>query len=503
MKILYILILLFSFQFGWAQGNPFSQEKAEANALQKYEKEHPPVPTMAMPAPAVNEAFFGARLIRSATLLATSCKEHSYPVKVLIYGQSITGSKSFTEQISAYLKEKYPYADLTVENRSIGGFSGDRLLRTAVHDVYSSCADLIIFHVYGGEAHGELEQLFTNIRRYTTADVILMNHHLDGNQKTFNPASYQYLRYIAGKYSLEQVDITTEWIKYIADNNLNQKDLLRDNVHPNPNGNWLMAQLIGRHIKYNPLFPSPWLNMVQTCFAKFAYDVNGIMPLVFTGKPWKMVNGVPTGDSGKSGLKLTFYGSRVDLIAGQIPKSEKTGTARILIDGKPVESNKSLYAITRPGPGPKTWFPLIRRISYNRPLIPETWTLTIDKVNADSTVWNFSVKGSQTGFDGSGNSEESFVSKSGRVVIDQSDYQFADIKKTFKIATPVGFEASWTVIPLFQSTYTALETSDKTKVYKTTLVQGLENGSHTLELIPLGDGPVPVEAFEIHRPPMQ
>jgi hypothetical protein len=59
------------------------------------------------------------------------------------------------------------------------------------------------------------------------------------------------------------------------------------------------------------------------------------------------------------------------------------------------------------------------------------------------------------------------------------------------------------VIPLFQSTYTAWETSDKTKVYKTTLVQGLENGSHTLELIPLGDGPVPVEAFEIHRPPMQ
>ncbi len=503
MKISYILLLMFLVQIGWAQGNPFSQEKAEANALQKYEKEHTQLPSMQMPAPAVNEAFFGARLTRSATLLATSCKEHSYPVKVLIYGQSITGSRSFTEQISAYLKEKFPFADVTVENRSIGGFGGEQLIRTAVHDVYFACADLIIFHVYGGEAHGELEQLFTNIRRYTTADVILMNHHLDGSQKTFNPASYQYLHYIASKYNLEQVDITTEWIRYLVDNNLNQKDLLRDGVHPNPNGNWLMAQLIGRHIRYNPLFPSSWLNMVQTCFAKTAYDVNGIKPLTFSGKPWKMINGVPTGDSEKNGLKLTFYGNRVDVIAGQIPKPEKQGTARILIDGKPVENNKSLYTITRPGPGPKTWFPLIRRISYNRPLIPETWTLTVDKVNADSTVWNFSVKGSQTGLDGSGNSEEPFVSKSGRVVIDPSDYMFTPIRKTFKIAAQVGFETSWSVVPLFQSTYTSPETTDKTKVYKTTLVQGLDNGPHTLELIPVGDGPVPVEAFEIHRPPMQ
>jgi hypothetical protein len=357
--------------------------------------------------------------------------------------------------------------------------------------------------VYGGETHGELEQLFTNIRKYTTADIILMNHHLNASQKDFSQTSYQYLRYIAGKYNLEQVDISTEWVKYLADNNLKPSDLLRDNVHPNPNGNWLMAQLIGRHIRYNPLFPSQWLNMVQTYFAKTAYDVNGIRPLIFTGKPWNMVNGVPTGDSGKSGLKLKFYGNRVDIIAGQIPKPEKMGTARIIIDGKPVSYNSSLYTITRPGPGPKTWFPAVRRISHNRPLIPETWTLTVDKVNADSTTWYFSVKGSRTGSDGSGNSDESFVSKSGRVVIDVSDYMFTPIKKTFKIAAPAGFESKWTVIPLFQSTYTSPETPDKTKVYKTTLVQGLENGPHILEFIPNGDGQVPVEAFEIHRPPME
>ena len=503
MRLINTLLFLLVVQVIFAQGNPYSQENAEQKALQKYQQEHPPLPSMPMPAPAANEAFFGARLIRSATLLATSCPERRWPVKVLIYGQSITGSKSFTENIQAYLNEKFSYADVTVENHSIGGFGGERLIRTAVHDVYTACPDLIIFHVYGGEDHGELEQLFTNIRKYTTADVILMNHHLDGTQTTYNPASYQYLRYIASKYNLEQVDITTEWIRYLEDNGLNQKDLLRDNVHPNPNGNWLMAQLIGRHIRYNPLFASSWLNMVQTCFAKTAYDVNGIKPLVFKGLPWEIINGVPTGRSGKNGLKLTFYGTRVDIIAGQIPKPEKLGTAHILVDGKPVAENPSLYAITRPSAGPKTWFPMIKRISHNNPLIPETWVLTVDKVNADSTIWYFSVKGSKTGLDGQGNSNEPFVSKSGRVVIDSSDYMFAEIKKTFKIAAPVGFEATWAVVPLFQSTYTAPETPDKTKVYKTTLVQGLVNGPHTLEFIPNGDGLVPVEAFEIHRPPME
>ena len=503
LSLLYVLFPMFATHILLAQVNPFSQESAEQKALQKYEQEHPPRISKPMPAPAENEAFFGARLTRSATLLATSCKERRLPVKILIYGQSITGSRSFSEQISEYLKEKFPYADFTVENKSIGGFGGEQLLRTAVHDVYTNCPDLIIFHVYGGEKHGELEQLFTNIRKLTTADIILMNHHLSGNQKEVSATSYQYLRYIAAKYNCEQVDISTEWVKYLSDNNLKPTDLLRDNVHPNPNGNWLMAQLIGRHIRYNPLFPSLWLNTVQTCFASSAYEINGTKALEFSGKPWNMVNGVPTGNSEKSGLKLTFYGNRVDVIAGQIQNEEKTGSARIRIDGKPVSDNHSLYAITRPSPGPGTWFPAIRRISHQNPLIVEDWILKIDKISSDSSVWFFSVNGSQTGYDGSGNSAAPFVSKSGRVVIDPYDYMFAQIKKTFKVTTPVGFEASWSVVPLFEDIYQSPEITDKTKVYKITLVQGLKNGPHTLELIPVGDGPVPVEAFEIHRPPMQ
>jgi len=500
MRLLNILLLILASQILLAQENPFSQERAELTALQKYEQIHPPRQSMPLPAPAENEALFGARLTRSATLLATSCRERRWPVKILIYGQSIVGSQVFTEQLSACLKEQFPYADISLENRSIGGFGGDQLIRTAVHDVYPIYPDLIIFHVYGGEKHGELEQLFTNIRRYTTADILLMNHHLNGNQKEVDETSYQYLRYLSNKYNCELADISTEWVRYLSDNNLKPTDLLRDNVHPNRNGNWLLVHLICRHIRYNTLISSQWQNMVQTCFVKSAYDKNSTNSLVFRGTPWNVIDGVPVGDSEKDTLKVTFYGNRLDIIAGQLSDVTKTGSARILIDGAPVSDKNMVYRISRPGPGPGTWFPAIRRINHKSLLVAEDWTLKIDKINADSTVWFFNVSGSKTGFDGSGNSAEPFISKSGRVVIDQSDYMFAQIKKTFKVSTPLGFEVKWSVLPLFQNIYQAPEISDKTKVYKTTLVQGIENGQHTLELIPVGDGQLPVEAFEIHRP---
>lgn len=482
-----------------------TQEKAEADQLKKYEQNNPPKVQMPMPGPEENEALFGARLMRSATLLATSNPNRRQPVFVLIYGQSITGSKSFTDNIREYLQNKFPYADIRVENRSIGGFGGEQLIRPAVHDVYRACADLIIFHVYGGENHGELETLFSNIRRYTTADILLMNHHINGSKDVikYNQSSYAYLRYIANKYNCELVDLTRNWSRYLTENNLSVKDLLRDNTHPNREGNWLMTQLIGRHIRLNTLYSSNWYDMVRSYYVKNAYDIDSESPITFKGEPWPVINGVSCGKSGQGSLCLTFDGSRVDIVAGIVPEGEQLGTARILIDGKPVSKNTSLYTITRPTAGPGTWFPLVRRIEHKTALIPETWTLRVDAVNTDSTVWSFSLYGSETGFDGSGTSDKMFISKSGRVVIHADDFMFTKIKNTFKIVVNPGFESTWTVEPLYQEVYSPPTIEDVKKVYKTTIVQGLTNAPHTLEIVPVGNGIVPIEAIEVHRPPLR
>ncbi|HEY4324991.1 MAG TPA: hypothetical protein VGN20_13430 [Mucilaginibacter sp.] len=502
-KITAIAALCCATGIAHGQVNPFSQEYFELEALKKYEAIHPPLASIPPPAPGENEALFGAHLTRSAMLLEMSTEKKRLPVRILIYGQSITGSQIFTEDITDYLKKKFPYADITIENRCIGGFGADRIIRTAPHDVYNSCADLIIFHVYGGEKKGELEELFTNLRKYTTADILLLSHHTLHRPTAADDFSAKYLRYIANKYDCELADISYEWPKYLAANNMVPGDLLRDGTHPNRNGNWLLTQLVGRHIKYNPQFLNPANQSVQTLNVANVYEGTPAGPITFTGKPWEHKNGLVTGHTPGSHLKLTFYGNRVDVIAGQSPKTIKPGGVKILLDGNPIENNPTLFAITRPTWGPHTWFPLVMRVSNAKPLIAEDWTLRIDKVDADSTDYTFSVKGSKTGFDGTGSSKRRFVSNSGRVVIDSTDFMFVPIRKTFKVDVPVGFEAHWSVIPLYQKVYHPQIAADRTKVYKTTLVQGLDNNiQHTLELVPIGDGPVPIEAFEVHRPPL-
>ena len=111
--------------------------------------------------------------------------------------------------------------------------------------------------------------------------------------------------------------------------------------------------------------------------------------------------------------------------------------------------------------------------------------------------------GSKTGFDGSGTSDRSFVSKSGRVIIQMEDFMFAKIKAVFKNVTKPGFEATWKVEPLFVDIYKSPIIEDEKVVYKTTIVQGLTNSAHTLEIVPIGDGLVPIEAIEVHQPPLK
>jgi hypothetical protein len=457
------------------------------------------------PAPEENQTLFGAHIQRSMTLLATSSKERRWPVKVLIYGQSITGSSTLTQMLEKLLRERFPYADLRLENRSIGGFEAPRLVRTAIHDLYPFYPDLLIFHVYGGETTGELERILSNVRRYTTADILIFNHHQNRDQQAVPEFGPKVFRYLAQKYDCELVDVSTQWPRYLQENNFEPGKILRDNVHPNPEGLALLTTFIGRHLQYNPLFSAPsGMGTVRWYEAKRAIEENASDEIEFPGTPWRLEPQGVVGDSASNALRMRFEGNRIDLIAAHT-KIEKLGSARILIDGKPPSENRRLYAYTLPSKGPETWFPCIRTVSFQALPLLEDWTLRIIAINTDATRVQFRVEGSKTGFDGEGTSAEKFVSRSGRVIIEPRDWMLADIMKIFHQTAPppVGYEVKWKVLPMFTDQYQAPATSDNGKVYSTTLAQGLTNTVHTLEIIPNGDGPVPIEGLQVYRPPMR
>ncbi len=476
------------------------------------------------------EELFGSRIQRSMTLLATSSPLRHYPVKILVYGQSISAGlkNSCLEQA---IRDRFPHANIHFGNKSISGFSAGQLVRPAALDIYPSYPDLIILHDYGVNSV-EFERIIYNIRKYTTSDILLWTHHYGttgGGSKSRetlerhrrNDHASDVIRYLAQKYNCELADVRSEWHRYLQSNALDPSLLLADNVHLNEFGNKLMVAILMKHLKFNPLTPNHWMDKVKTYEVKRLADEGNDNIISFTGEPWKFRGSSALGESPENSLKMKFTGNRVDVVAG-LTQGIQTGTAKVLIDGKAPSANPDLYSFTLPTPAfGASYQPGIRKITGNKPLLVEDWTLRITEVHDDGS-YAFELYGFKTGFDGRGKfnaadftmgkygdmqanepsatGEMSWVSNSGRIVIDYRDFKVSWGLHRTEEKMPGNYGITWSVVPLFVDTYEPPEVTDPADITRITLAKGLENREHTLEIIPNGNGPVPVKQIVIHTP---
>jgi hypothetical protein len=287
-----------------------------------------------------------------------------------------------------------------------------------------------------------------------------------------------FLPDIAGKYRCGLCDIRAGWLAYPRANHYQPGQLLlKDGAHLNTQGNYLMAQLTNRYLVYRPDFPdATWKGLSAT-------------HPVGTGA-WK--DGV---------LAIEFKGNRVDVIpaaANEKDAARAGGSGRVLIDGKKPSEFPGAYRITRPQPGP--WSPLfLSRVDHDAPLALEDWTLRVSHVSADGKTWKFDVSGSVTEQDGSGQSDRPFVSKSGRVKIDPAAWF-----RGFCPPLPEGYTIRWKVLPMFADAYQAPEIDDPTKENATTVVQGIANGTHTLEIVAdIPASPPAIASIRTYCPPVK
>jgi hypothetical protein len=286
-----------------------------------------------------------------------------------------------------------------------------------------------------------------------------------------------------------------------------------------------MVGMLLRHFRFNPLMPNDWMKSVRTYEAKRQPDEGASDGVIFTGKPWRFLGSSAIGESRASALKLTFNGNRVDCALGVV-RELRLGTATVRIDGTSPSARNELWAFTIPSPAHGTdWQPAIRRVTHIQPLVAETWKMIISRINDDASHFSFEVYGSRTGFDGRGEFDgakykygqfgdmldytgnepypDVFISNSGRVVIDHRDFKIPWARTYSKKPCPEGFEVTWEAIPLFTETITADSDADPSKVRTVTLVKGLPNGTHTIEITPNGDGAVPIESLVVHEPPLK
>ncbi len=448
----------------------------------------------ATPEPAGDFNRFGANIQRTMSRLASSTPEKRNHVRVLFYGQSVTRNP-WWQDVADDLRQRFPHADLQIENRAIGGYGGPVLIHTAEFDLYPFYPDLVIFHVWGGVESGEQEKIIRRIRQRTTADILLWTSNLrwpktvppDGDPRhpdvlaldAQDQAIWDLYQRLGEELHCEVADVRTGMQNYLAKHRIVVQDTLRDTVHPNELGNFLLAELVKPHLRYRP-----------------GSEVNG---------SGNLVQDIPIGDErvkwGPDGsIRLAFIGNRIDVIAAPVASE---ASARVLIDGKAPSTFPELYYHARPSPTPVAGRPAFNRIDHQTPLLVETWSARILECDVEADVLRYEITGSQTGFDGTGDHKERFVSNSGRVIIEPGMWMVNWSLRYRKQTLPDDYKVTWETKPLFVDTWEAPRQFDPTResTRTTTLAQGLENGEHTVTLKPVGEtGVLPIAAFRVFRP---
>ena len=424
---------------------------------------------------------------RTMKMLEESTAENPATVRVLFYGQSIT-AQGWTKILMANLTNRYPTVNFIYENRAIGGYESPTLIKTAESDLYPFYPDILFFHVYG--PFDKYEEIVRRVRERTTAEIVLWTSHLKRKEspvemlRSRDERSMRILE-IAEKYGCLAVDLNRKWSEMMIGHGYTMDDLLIDGIHMKGKG---------------PAWPA------------YAAFVGGELVRVpgtegnpkFSGTVTKVNlddSSVKRGEDGS--ITLSFMGNRV--VAVSDGTGSEGATAKLLLDGRPVDSYPEMYANTRPS-AIVTWMPMINLVTRKAGAMPvaEDWTLTYTEgTQPDGQKIHYRLDGSVTGFDGEGWNTETFVSKSGRAVIDAKDffvwqYKYVKDKKHYidrgLDKAKVGDKVEWKTVKMFADPYEASPARTQT-----VLVQNCANGQHTLTIIPQG-GKIGIGSFIVNAP---
>lgn len=426
-------------------------------------------PVSAFPVP----TSFTANLQRTASLLASADKPPK-EVRVLVYGQSIS-MQTWWQQVKQFLQQRYPNVQLVMENRAIGGFSSDRLKLMVTNDVVPFYPDLILFHDYGNEP--DYEQIIRTIRSQTTAEVIIQTDHIGigQNEEWHDRHGNVWLPALCARYGLALLDVRAAWKAYLAQNQLKPGKLLSDNVHLNDHGNYVMAQIVQRYLEALPNRAEEPANTVQ---------------VLRSGRDFSSKNGT---------IRLPVTGNRIDVVWNAA--ADPAQPVAVTIDGQQPSTHLAGYYYSRPALKPTGFF--LNRIGQllvirlgGKPQA-EDWTLTVTAVDTIRQQLQFSVSGSRTGEDGTGRSDQTFISRSGRIQIDSTGWfrrknpgdfrQFSWLKS--------GDTLQWRVLSAGQ------DTCQPGQEAVTTIVQGIANTEHRLALS--GKGTRAIREIRVYQPPLR
>ncbi len=410
-------------------------------------------------------------------------------VRVLFYGQSFT-EQGFWRDTAHALRRSYPHADLEIQNRALGGYPAQLLVKTAVSDVLPYYPDLVVLHAFG--AHDRYEEIIRAIRSRTTAEVLIQNDYVMQASQLEPPSSpellraegaqwdafmnYRFLPQLARHYGAALCDHRGDFQRFLRRHGLAPGAMLVPDRHLNPFGEWLVHQGL--------------LDCLRPLRGREAGSA------AYASEAW--IRDHPADDLEVRGdrIRLVFSGNRVDALL--VPGGDRP--ADVWIDGARPSEHAELYAFGRARATPGGKWPVILRLSSRAVPLVERWRLELVR-GSTAGDYSFSAHGSRTGFDGQGTSKTTFVSNSGRLVIEPEDWSIEYALSLAGIAeVPERLQVDFAVHPLFVDRVEPPRNPDPTRELLVTLAQGLADGWHVVELA-RGPGIVTISGLRVYSPP--
>lgn len=426
-----------------------------------------------------------ARLSRVRSLLNSATATHRQPVHIVFYGQSITLG-TWWRTVADELRRLYPHVDFRIENRAISGFQDWALARTVVADLIPLQPDLVIFHAYGTDNGTDL--FLRQLRQHTVADVLVQSDHLhldSSMDEEVDPAKLvprdviPYRNYVrlpadCDRHGACVARVRDAWKAYCRSNGVSPSALLADGIHPNADGNLLMAEFVLAYLHPGPLTEDPDRSpRVKTAtLGQDAYWRSGVLECDFTG----------------SSIMAKWTGPL-------------NGEVEVWVDGKRAGERSELLGFSRVSPGHFSGWPALSQVSFVSPLQEETWTFTPFNVTAGGLNFSFRVSGSITGPDGEGTNTARFVSRSGRVVIESGDHWIPlAVHFSGQKPLPEGFSAVWSTERHYHDPLLPGQQPPADLRTRVRLVQGLSDGPHRLRLVQRGAQTPSLLALQAYSP---
>ena len=456
------------------------------------------------------------------------------PFVIWALGSSWTAAQGDGYGLIHAIRRRFPQAPPLVYKRHCGSGTPWEYVAGWVKQFVAAEQPDLVFSYTVGSAAG-LDTMLTEIRRHTTADIIVPSIHfkppsgLTPHDIENSPGQdWAQIREICRKHGAEFVENRRELAEYLTRTGLTPDDLVWDHVHQNLHGQIRVWDNVSRHIAKPEQF-SYAPEARERLVAAGRPATNATEQLSLTGD-WTTADGaVQTGAAGAR-LKLCFTGNQIDIIGRSTPAG---GTVQLFIDGQPAGQAPAFTTTFIQAKAATGKRPYVHGVNDCAPhavglgtnVVPQSWTITMT-----SAVGDYALAGSVTGPDGNGNLARPFRSNSGQIGIDPKfwregrveihgrpvvqrdgkpvvDFSGTAVPVVYENGQPVAYgdvKGDTFTFDVYRSARAELSfKADQPRQLVEPVVQNLSNGTHKLELVSAGDGVVRIEGLYVFQPPEQ